>query len=175
MVIWCNICWNWLGLLVHLCNESRLLKVHPFHSWLLLSVLSAGASICWVGINGVLTGFLALADSPWPEAAAAVRQLQDSKVVTAMLTGDSPGAADAVAAAVGLQREHVHASLMPQDKFGLVSLSCTSPIDRVDHASVSALGRFAQLMRYADSTHQSSALPDKPVHTQLGPELLSLV
>ena len=86
--------------------------------------MSAGASICWVAINGVLAGYLALADSPRPEAAAAVRQLQGQKMVTAMLTGDSSGAADAVANAVGLQQEHVHASLLPQDKFDLVSISC---------------------------------------------------
>ena len=41
-----------------------------------------------------------------------------------MLTGDNPGAAAAVAAAVGLEGEHVHASLLPQDKFDAVSLAC---------------------------------------------------
>ncbi len=86
--------------------------------------LPAGASICWVAINGSVAGYLALADSPRPDAAAAVQLLQSCGVVVAMLTGDNPGAAAAAAAAVGLEGEHVHASLLPQDKFDAVSLGC---------------------------------------------------
>ncbi|KAL3134436.1 hypothetical protein ABBQ38_006494 [Trebouxia sp. C0009 RCD-2024] len=81
-----------------------------------------GTSICWVAINGSVAGYMALADSPRPDAAAAVQLLQSCGIVVAMLTGDNPGAAASVAAAVGLEAEHVHASLLPQDKFDAVAL-----------------------------------------------------
>lgn len=93
-----------------------------------------GASICWVAIDGSLAGYLALADSPRPEAAAAVQQLLSCGIVVAMLTGDNPGAAAAVAAAVGLEGEHVHASLLPQDKFDAVG------VYRKRHGSVVHIG-----------------------------------
>ena len=80
----------------------------------------AGASVCWVGIDGTVAGYLALADTIRPDAASAVQQLQSCGIVTAMLTGDNFGAAAAVAAAVSLQKEHVHANLLPQDKFDAV-------------------------------------------------------
>ena len=69
-------------------------------TFLLLTLLCSspiGASICWVAIDGSLAGYLALADSPRPEAAAAVQQLLSCGIVVAMLTGDNPGAAAAVA------------------------------------------------------------------------------
>ena len=67
-----------------------------------LCSLFADASICWVAIDGSVAGYLALADSPRPDAAAAVQLLQSCGVVVAMSTGDNPGAAASVAAAVGL-------------------------------------------------------------------------
>lgn len=69
----------------------------------------------------MIAGYFALADKSRPQAAAAVNELQRCGLVTAMLTGDGPGAAAAVAAATGLQQQHVHASLLPQDKFDVVS------------------------------------------------------
>lgn len=82
--------------------------------------LGAGTSVCWVAIDRKVAGFLPLADSVRPEAASAVRALQKAGVVTAMLTGDSLGPASAIGTAVGLEQVHVHASLLPQDKFDAV-------------------------------------------------------
>ena len=73
-----------------------------------------------MAIDRKVAGFLALADSVRPEAASAVRALQNAGVVTAMLTGDSLEAAGAIATAVGLKQVHIHASLLPQDKFDAV-------------------------------------------------------
>ena len=92
------------------------------------------SSICCVAIDGNLAGYLALADSPRPEAAAAVQQLLSCGIVVAMLTGDNPGAAAAVAATVGLEGEHVHASLLPQDKFDAVSLPCNRHLITLESA-----------------------------------------
>lgn len=74
-----------------------------------------------MAIDGKAAGFLALADSVRSEASSAVLALQKAGVVTAMLTGDSQGAASAIAIAVGLEQEHVHANLLPQDKLDVVS------------------------------------------------------
>ena len=73
-----------------------------------------------MAIDRKVAGFLAMADSVRPEASSAVRALQKAGVVTAMLTGDSLGAASAIATAVGFEQEHVHANLLPQDKFDAV-------------------------------------------------------
>lgn len=81
---------------------------------------AAGNSICWVAVDGKVAGFVALADSLRPEAASAVHGLHRAGLVTSMLTGDSQGAATAIAAALGFEQEHVHANLLPQDKFDAV-------------------------------------------------------
>ncbi len=126
-----------------MCNAEYLMSVslapltHVAFLWLTLLCSSPiGASICWVAIDGSLAGYLALADSPRPEAAAAVQQLLSCGIVVAMLTGDNPGAAAAVAAAVGLEGEHVHASLLPQDKFDAVSLACNWHLITLESAPV---------------------------------------
>lgn len=124
-----------------MCNAEYLLSVSlaplTHVAFLLLTLLCSspiGASICWVAIDGSLAGYLALADSPRPEAAAAVQQLLSCGIVVAMLTGDNPGAAAAVAAVVGLEGEHVHASLLPQDKFDAVSLACNRHLITLESA-----------------------------------------
>lgn len=45
-----------------------------------------------------------------------------------MATGDSAGAARAVASTVGLEPEHVHAALLPADKLQKVLCPC-SPVE----------------------------------------------
>ena len=92
-----------------------------------IAISVAGASICWVGIDGSVAGYMALADTG---AANAVQQLHSCGVVTAMWTGDNMGAAAPAAVAVGLEKQHVHASLLPEDKFDAVSMGMylnTSP------------------------------------------------
>lgn len=82
----------------------------------------AGATLCFVGVDGCYAGLFAAQDTPRPEATEALEQLQSLGVATAMLTGDGAGAAQAVAAATGLPPERVHASLLPHDKLELVSV-----------------------------------------------------
>jgi Zn2+/Cd2+-exporting ATPase len=67
-----------------------------------------------LAVDGRYAGALSVGDRLKPGAAEAVRALHARGVTTAMLTGDTPSAAAAVAAELGI--DDVHAGLLPQDK-----------------------------------------------------------
>ena len=68
-----------------------------------------------VAVDGVYAGYILVADQVKPTSAQALRQLKANGVRrTVMLTGDSPAAAQAVAAELGL--DELHAGLLPGDK-----------------------------------------------------------
>jgi soluble P-type ATPase len=69
-----------------------------------------------IAFGGRARGIVALADAVKPEAAAMVRAAADANIPVWMLTGDNPRTAAAVAAAVGISRARVHASLSPEQK-----------------------------------------------------------
>ena len=69
--------------------------------------------------DGHLLGALALADTIKPEARAAVAGLRSMGIEVELLTGDNPRAAQAVAAAVGI--EHVLAGVSPSGKLEEIS------------------------------------------------------
>jgi len=73
-----------------------------------------GHTLMWVAADKSLIGFVSLADPVRPTAVAAVAALKRMGLVPAMLTGDSPRAAQAVAAQVGIDR--VSAGILPEDK-----------------------------------------------------------
>jgi Cu+-exporting ATPase len=73
-----------------------------------------GHTLMWVAADKALIGFVSLADPVRPTAVAAVAALKRMGLVPAMLTGDSPRAARAVAAQVGIDR--VSAGILPEDK-----------------------------------------------------------
>ena len=68
----------------------------------------------WVAKNGEIAGFLDISDTLKPGAAEAVERLKNRGITVAMLTGDGPEAAAAVAKAVGIEK--VWARLLPEDK-----------------------------------------------------------
>jgi len=73
----------------------------------------------WVSAAGRYAGYLAVSDTVKAEAAQAVRELRTLGVGRiVMLTGDTEGAARAVAAAVGI--DSLHAGLLPDEKVGLM-------------------------------------------------------
>jgi len=73
----------------------------------------------WVAVDGRPAGYLAVSDTVKPEAAQAIRELRALGVERiAMLTGDSEGAAQAVAAAVGV--DAFCAGLLPDEKVALM-------------------------------------------------------
>jgi heavy metal translocating P-type ATPase len=75
---------------------------------------SATASLLFVAWEGQVRACAALADTPRPDAAAAVSELQQLGLEVAMLSGDRRPAAEHIARAVGLSR--VEAELTPEAK-----------------------------------------------------------
>jgi HflK protein len=70
-----------------------------------------------VAVDGVLAGVIGLMDTPRADAAAAVAALKTAGVKDIyLLTGDDRVVAEAVAAHVGIDSEHVFANLLPEDK-----------------------------------------------------------
>ncbi|MFM9900177.1 MAG: heavy metal translocating P-type ATPase [Polaromonas sp.] len=78
-----------------------------------------------------LLGLLAFGDTLKPTAAPAIAQLQALGIHTALLTGDNPGSAAAVAQALGITT--VHAQVLPEDKARIVGelKALTAPGGRV--------------------------------------------
>jgi P-type Cu+ transporter len=71
-----------------------------------------------VAMDGRLVGLLAVADAVKPEARATIAQLRAMGIEVAMVTGDHPLTADAVAKTLGI--ETVFAQVKPQDKVRVV-------------------------------------------------------
>jgi P-type Cu+ transporter len=67
----------------------------------------------------LVAGVLAFADASKPEAREALAQLHAMGVRTVLVSGDNPGAAHAVAAALGL--DEVHAEVLPGDKARVIA------------------------------------------------------
>jgi Cd2+/Zn2+-exporting ATPase len=75
----------------------------------------AGKTLMWVAEGQSAIGLIALADTLRPEAAPALKALQEAGVQhTIMLTGDNPRSAAAIARQAGLTE--YRAGLMPEDK-----------------------------------------------------------
>jgi Cd2+/Zn2+-exporting ATPase len=84
-----------------------------------LSDLEAGGhTVLAVAIEDEAAGLIAVRDVLRPEAREAVAQLKQQNIRSAMLTGDNPLAAKAIAAEVGV--DEAHAALLPEDKLRLV-------------------------------------------------------
>ncbi|KAF3764738.1 putative copper-transporting P-type ATPase [Cryphonectria parasitica EP155] len=78
---------------------------------------SAGTTNIFIAIDGKYAGHLCLSDVIKEGAAAAISVLQHRMgVKVAMVTGDQPSTAHAVAAAVGIPEDCVHAGVSPDQK-----------------------------------------------------------
>lgn len=85
----------------------------------LVELAGSGRTVVVVGNESHVCGFLALADTVRPEAAAAVRQLTALGVEpVVMLTGDNQPTAAAVGREVGIT--HIAAELLPADKVRVI-------------------------------------------------------
>ena len=73
-----------------------------------------GQTPLFVAVDGAAAGLLAIADTPRPEAKAAVASLRALGLEVRLLTGDRREVAEAVAREVGIER--VDAEVLPQDK-----------------------------------------------------------
>ena len=81
-----------------------------------------------VAVDGVLAGVIGLMDTPRADAAAAVAALKTAGVKDIyLLTGDDRVVAEAIAAHVGIDSEHVFANLLPEDKLLRLQELSTGP------------------------------------------------
>jgi Cu+-exporting ATPase len=79
-----------------------------------------GATILGLALGGNLRALLALQDTVKPDAAQVVRRLEKSGLKVFMVTGDTPQAANAMAAQAGIAPENVFAQVQPGQKADLV-------------------------------------------------------
>ena len=82
------------------------------------SLQAAAQTVVLVAVAGRAAGVLGLADGIKPGAAAALAELHTLGLRIVMASGDSSGAAQAVACTLGL--DEFHTGLLPQDKAALV-------------------------------------------------------
>ena len=80
------------------------------------SLAEAGRTIAWVALDGRVAGIVAIADPIRPEAAVAIRELEQAGIEVWLVSGDSRATAAAVAAAVGIDPARVMAEVLPGDK-----------------------------------------------------------
>jgi len=81
---------------------------------------SEGKTVMLVGIDGEAVGAVALADTPKPEAAAAVKALREMGLTVVLITGDNKRTAEAIAHQVGIER--LQAQVLPEGKAQAVEL-----------------------------------------------------
>jgi Cd2+/Zn2+-exporting ATPase len=81
----------------------------------------SGQTVMLVSKNDQVLGFVGVADQPRPSSRQALQDLKsiDRRIRTVMLTGDHPGAAASIAAALG-GLDEVRASLLPEDKLDTI-------------------------------------------------------
>ena len=80
----------------------------------------SGATPVAVEVDGALAGLVAVRDTVKEDSADAVAQLRDLGLTPHLLTGDNAGAAQAVAAEVGIDPANVTAGVLPEDKVEVV-------------------------------------------------------
>lgn len=78
----------------------------------------SGHSVSWLAVDDAqgkrLLGVLGFRDTPRPQARAAIRRLHALGLRTVMISGDSPGAARAIAGELGI--DEVRAEVLPEQK-----------------------------------------------------------
>ncbi|WP_300302601.1 heavy metal translocating P-type ATPase [Ferrovibrio sp.] len=81
-----------------------------------------GRTVSWLADadRRLALGLVGFGDEPKPQAATAIDRLKAMGIRTVMLSGDSRGAAQAVAARLGIDR--VEAEVLPQDKAALITM-----------------------------------------------------
>lgn len=76
--------------------------------------MDRGCTVIYLAVDGVFAGFAALADTVRPQAADMIAALKKGGVEPVLITGDRRGAAEQIAAAVGIGT--VRAECLPEDK-----------------------------------------------------------
>lgn len=95
-----------------LCGNRKLLE--RFHISVNADQEQIAGSEVYAALNGRFIGSIIIADTLKEDAAPAVQKLKALGITPAMLTGDAPDSANAIANAVGITE--VRSRLLPQDK-----------------------------------------------------------
>lgn len=82
------------------------------------SYAEAGCTVIYIGMDKMVVGLIALADTVRADAAETIRRLHAAGVRTSLLTGDNAHAARSIAKAVGISQ--VEAGLLPEDKVRII-------------------------------------------------------
>lgn len=80
--------------------------------------LSQGCTVTYLAVDGVLAGYIILADTVRSESADMIQGLQTQGVQPVLLTGDHENAAAAIAKQLGIQE--VYANCLPEDKLNTI-------------------------------------------------------
>lgn len=80
-----------------------------------------GLTTCFVSIDDIFVCSICAKDVTRDEASESISALKALSITPAMLTGDNKSVAMSVGADSGIEPDHIHAELMPQDKLQLVS------------------------------------------------------
>lgn len=112
-----------------LCGNDKLMALYNIA---LPDVHKNTGTRVWVAKDGVLLGWLRIADALKNDAGDAIEQLKKLGTTTAMLTGDGAATAHAVAAEVGI--DEVYAQLLPDEKLSVLQKL------RAAHGSVMFVG-----------------------------------
>lgn len=83
------------------------------------SLAEKGNSVSYLILKNEVAGLIAQGDQIKPEAKQTVEELQKSRIIPVMLTGDNEASAKAVA--IQLDIHDVHASLLPENKEKVIS------------------------------------------------------
>lgn len=79
---------------------------------------SKGATVICIAVNGIFSGFIALADTVRPDAKLSIEKLKENGITPLLLTGDNEAAAHSIASHVGI--EQVKSNLLPEDKMVII-------------------------------------------------------
>lgn len=104
-----------------LIGNRRFLKERgiPLDETLSTQIPDQGQTVILMAVNGVVAGFLFIADRLKETSVEAVKQLKDLGLEVIMLTGDSRGTAEAIAREVGISR--VIAEVLPEGKANVIA------------------------------------------------------
>lgn len=133
-----------------------------FNSW-----CNSGGTVGFIGVEGDgIIGVFDTTDVIRPESADVVAALHLRDVDVLMLTGDSDGAARAIADQVGIPDEKVHSQLLPEDKMHFVgSLKLQKP---TGFCGTPSLQSYPRVLFCGDGVNDGPALAVADIGVSMG-------
>lgn len=112
--------WQGTPTTVRLGNETWLaqqnIEIAPEHHDRWVSLAQAGKTVVGLAVGDHLAGLIAVADPLKPGAVETVARLKQLGLTVALLTGDRPETAQAIAQTVGIAPQHIQAQVTPSGK-----------------------------------------------------------